>query len=221
MNYRVEYGKRTTILVKVENGDVIVKAPYGVTDEFIEWFVEEKSDWINKKLDEHKKKVDALLPILQGRCVVYHGISLPVCISTSVNRACINGNAVYIPVKYSAPDAMHKAVGNMLKKLALKELADRLYLYAAQTGLRYNSFALTNARTQWGNCDGKCNIRLNWRLIMLDEGLIDYVIVHELAHTVHHNHSKAFWQKVSAMLPTYAAAKRRLKQYSAYTTLYR
>ena len=107
------------------------------------------------------------------------------------------------------------------KKLAETELADRLYRLALSTGLTYKSFALTNAKTQWGNCDGECNIRLNWRLVMLSDEMAAYVIIHELCHTKYHDHSKKFWALVQKFMPNYKTVKKQLKSFSMLTSMFR
>ena len=114
-----------------------------------------------------------------------------------------------------------RAVKNWFKRTAADMLAHVLEMYSLSTGLEYTSFALTNAGGKWGSCDGNGNIRLNWRLVMLDDALSGYVAVHELAHTVHHDHSAGFWAEVEKHCPDYKALRKRLKNFSVLTALYR
>ena len=72
---------------------------------------------------------------------------------------------------------------------------------------------LSNAKTLWGTCRRDGLIRMNWRLVFLDEALVDYVLAHELAHTVQMNHSTAFWAQVARMCPDYKNLRRQLKQF--------
>ncbi|MDE7108058.1 MAG: M48 family metallopeptidase, partial [Clostridiales bacterium] len=67
----------------------------------------------------------------------------------------------------------------------------------------------------------RCSIRLNWRLVMLDDELVTYVIVHELCHTAYHDHSSQFWDLVGRLMPNYKSVKKRLKSFSVLTTMYR
>ncbi len=220
MDYTLKRSKRKTLCITISNGAVSVKAPLKTSVARIEEFIAEKSDWIAKKLNEQAQKSAALAPVTSGASALYHGTVLPI-VPTVCTKACINGSVLYLPVKYDDQAKRDRAIANMYKRMALAELSDRLFRLSAATGLKYKSFALTNARTQWGNCDSNCNIRLNWRLIMLDDELCNYVIIHELCHTEHHNHSAAFWAKVKSYMPNYAAAKKRLKTFSALTSLYR
>lgn len=219
MDYTLKRSKRKTLCISISNGTVTVKAPLKTPVARIEEFIAEKAVWITKKLNEQAQKAAALAPVTSGASALYHGAVLPVVI-TSCAKACINGSALYLPVKYDDQIKRDRAIANMYKRMALAELSDRLYRLSAATGLKYGSFALTNAKTQWGNCDINCNIRLNWRLVMLDDELCNYVIIHELCHTKHHNHSAAFWAKVKSYMPNYEAAKKRLKAFSTLTSLY-
>ncbi len=89
------------------------------------------------------------------------------------------------------------------KKLAREVFASKLEKYAKEMGLTYNSFRIKEQKTRWGSCSSKGNINLNWRLIQAPEEVINYVIVHELAHLRYMNHSHEFWQLVSQYSPDY------------------
>lgn len=88
-------------------------------------------------------------------------------------------------------------------------LPQRVEKIAADTGLKYRQLSLRAARTRWGSCSGKNNISLNIFLMELPQYLIDYVIIHELCHTVHHNHSPRFHYLVDKIL---AGEEKRLSQ---------
>ena len=81
-------------------------------------------------------------------------------------------------------------------------------------GVHPRQLKLSNAKKRWGSCSGQRSINLNWRLIMLDKGLIDYVIVHELSHLIELNHSTAFWDVVASVCPEHREFRRRLNQFS-------
>lgn len=213
--------KRKTLSVSVSDGTVTVKAPNKTSVADIESFVNKHIDWIEKKLAEYDAKSDMLKPITDGSAVLLHGTLVRIARTGERGRIALADGVLNIPCKYADRKKENAAVAAWLKRLAEKELFALLNEYSAWTGLSFNKFATTNARTKWGSCDGNCNIRLNWRLVMLDRELTEYVIVHELAHTVHHNHSAAFWSEVKKHLPQYAAQRKRLKMFSAVTGLYR
>jgi predicted metal-dependent hydrolase len=91
---------------------------------------------------------------------------------------------------------------------------ERLDLYAPRMGVNYNSLSLSSAGTRWGSCTVGGNIRLNWKLIHYPLALLDYVVVHELAHLREMNHSPRFWAEVGKIFPDYDGAKAALKKRS-------
>jgi predicted metal-dependent hydrolase len=94
-----------------------------------------------------------------------------------------------------------------------KLLVQRLRQLAAAHGFAYNRVFVKNQRTLWGSCSSRNNINLNVNLMRLPEALRDYVLVHELVHTRHKNHSPAFWQEVDAIVGDSKALRRKLRKY--------
>lgn len=76
----------------------------------------------------------------------------------------------------------------------------------------YNRVSVRNQKTRWGSCSSKGNLNFNYRLFYLPEELLDYVVVHELAHRRHMNHSKDFWQEVERYFPDYKECRKQLKE---------
>ncbi len=222
MEYKLVRMKRKTLTISVSDGAVTVKAPKSKDIALIENFVAQKSAWIQKKLDEQARRAAALGGVTDYTKIMLDGVALNIAASDKHKKICCENGVVYIPTKYMSDDAAKKrAVAAWYKRGAKTLLSERLASLSQATGLSYASFALTNAATKWGSCDGECNIRLNWRLVMLDGSLADYVIVHELAHTVHHNHSAAFWSVVGRFCPDYKQKRKSLKAFAPLTALYR
>ena len=221
IKYTLKRGKRKTLAVSIRDGVVTVKVPRGTTQDDIDRFLAKHAEWIEKKLAEYGAKTDMLKPVTDGQAILYHGVLVPISRAAERGRIKLEGGVLSVPNKYESAEKEAAAIAAWYKRLAADELSALLKDYSTRTGLSYNSFDLTNARTKWGSCDGKCNIRLNWRLVMLDGEINEYVIIHELAHTVHHDHSAAFWAEVKKHLPKYAAQRKRLKIFSTVTSLYR
>jgi len=96
---------------------------------------------------------------------------------------------------------------------ARRLLADRLRELAATHGFQYNRVSVKNQRTLWGSCSSRNNINLNINLLRLPEELRDYVILHELVHTRHKNHSKAFWCALDRLVGSGKRLQRQLRAY--------
>ena len=93
--------------------------------------------------------------------------------------------------------------------------------YARIMGVSYGRIAIREQKTRWGSCSSKGNLNFNWRLILAPEEVLDYVVVHELAHRREMNHSKAFYAIVESVLPDYRQARRWLREhgYSLWTSV--
>ena len=102
---------------------------------------------------------------------------------------------------------------NYDKDLARKMLIDRLIRISEKTGLSFNKASIRNQKTRWGSCSYANNISLNIKLINLPEKLIDYVIYHELVHTVEKNHSSNFWNLLNHYLPESKKLNKELNNY--------
>jgi len=91
-------------------------------------------------------------------------------------------------------------------------IANRVAAYAAQMNVTPAVIKIKNAMKRWGSCSSKKSLNFSWRLIMADDSIIDYVVVHELAHLLEMNHSARFWAVVDGVLPDYPARKLKLKE---------
>jgi predicted metal-dependent hydrolase len=100
-----------------------------------------------------------------------------------------------------------------LKKEAKNFIPKRVEELASEHGITYNNIRITSARTRWGSCSSKKNLSFSYRLIQVPYEVIDYVIIHELAHLKHMNHSKKFWSHVEGMMSDYKEKEKWLKKH--------
>ena len=89
---------------------------------------------------------------------------------------------------------------------------ERTAYFAKRMGVDYGRITIREQKTRWGSCSSKGNLNFNWKLVLLDPELLDYVVVHELAHRREMNHSAAFWKVVETELPDYWERHARLKE---------
>ncbi|MEM9244080.1 MAG: SprT family zinc-dependent metalloprotease [Pseudomonadota bacterium] len=99
-----------------------------------------------------------------------------------------------------------------IKRKARRYLSLDLEKLSTETGLNYAKFSLRGQKSRWGSCSEDKNISLNYKLIFFPADIVRYVIIHELCHTVHLNHSQQFWQLVGHFLPDYHQLKKQLKE---------
>ncbi|MCL2299342.1 MAG: M48 family metallopeptidase [Firmicutes bacterium] len=105
-----------------------------------------------------------------------------------------------------------------LRARAKEILPEKVAYFAQRMGVSPAQVKITGAKTRWGSCSGRGNLNFSWRLMLADDGAIDYVVVHELAHLREMNHSSRFWAVVEAAMPDYRQRRLRLKRLQAALT---
>lgn len=101
----------------------------------------------------------------------------------------------------------------LAKKAARSRLEERVRFYSEKMGVSCGRIAVREQKTRWGSCSGKGNLNFNWKLILMPPEILDYVVVHELAHRREMNHSRAFYRIVAGVLPDYRMRERWLREH--------
>ena len=218
IEYMLKRSRRRTLSVEVRNGKVLVRAPLFLGIGYIERFVASKSDWIKKRvigssLNEEKQ-------YQEGEFFLFLGNSYQLEIKVSGNESvAISDNRIIVKaISSNIPDiervlkkfylrATKEAVSRILEKYS--ELFDE-----SQMATIYKFY-----RSKWGSCGAKHALNFNAKLSMALPEVIEYVVVHELAHIRHKNHSKIFWAEVEKYDPSYKAHRKWLRQFSDKTVL--
>ena len=97
------------------------------------------------------------------------------------------------------------------RKAARLRIEERTAFFHKITGGNYTSITIRDQKTRWGSCSAKGNLNFNWKLVLMPPEILDYVVVHELAHRLQMNHSAAFWAEVGKILPDYRERRQWLK----------
>lgn len=114
------------------------------------------------------------------------------------------------------PDYLrHPELEAVYRKKARAQLEARAAYYADRMGVTYNRISIRAAKTRWGSCSAEGNLNFHWKLILMPPDVLDYVVVHELAHRKEMNHSSRFWAEVERILPDYRRSRKWLKEYGA------
>lgn len=208
----VRSDRRTLSIMIDKDARLIVRAPKKMTDKAIAGFLKEKRLWILDKQKESLDRLNQRQEILSenGDKVLYLGNHHQLIIEDDYKYALnfSQGNFI-IDRKYLQHKS--KLMEYWYRQQALKIFRQRLDYFASTSGLTYNSMKINSAQKRWGSCSGRKNLNFSWRLIMAPMSVIDYVIVHELSHTVELNHSAKFWRQVRMILPDYKKEKDWLK----------
>ena len=205
--------RRKNLAIQISNdGEIIVKAPYGTPEETIRLALEKHKKWIEKKLFEINQRDPKFLKrkFINGEGFLYLGNWYRLEIVKNQKEPLILKDFFYLSDKYK--EKAREVFINWYKKQAKKVINERVNYYSNLTGLNPKSVKITSAQKRLGSCSSKGNLNFSWRLVMLPVRVIDYVVVHELAHLEEHNHSKNFWVKVKTIMPDYEKHKNWLKE---------
>jgi predicted metal-dependent hydrolase len=209
---------RKTLSISVDTfGRLIVRAPKQYSEERIFAFIKEKESWILRKQAERKGAGADLPPEnLHGYTFSLLGkpTKIVLCDGKKVGYDA-EQNIIYLPMEKSK-----ERLVKWLKDNAKRILTTVTERKAAEMGVSYKSIAITSAKTRWGSCAGNNALRFSFRLLYCPKEVIDYVVVHELAHTVQHNHSKKFWQVVERYIPDWKARRKWLKSHGIFMEIF-
>lgn len=133
----------------------------------------------------------------------------------------IHDNTLVVETLDGSEEASLAVMEKWLIKLAKKEIEVRVMSISAITGISFKRIFYRNQRTRWGSSSGLGNISLNWRIIMIPPAVRDYLIVHELCHQRHLNHSPTYWRLVKHYFPGYKKAEAWLKANRGIMGLFR
>jgi len=198
--------RRTIAIIVHRNGKVIVRAPLKTPEKLIHTFIESKSGWIIEKKAEAAQRT--ALPVKKftgGETFLLLGREIPLRLVNTQKTALIFRDE--FSLSQAALSKALEVFEKWYQAKAREVLTERVVLYARQFGLKYAKIRISSARTRWGSCSSRGTLSFTWRLVMAPLEVIDYVVIHELAHLKIKNHSPLFWAEVAQMQPDY---KRRL-----------
>lgn len=215
--YQLERTKRSTVGLKICATGLVIHAPKRISQTQLESLLLPKADWIRKKLAaQQANKIDAI-QWQNGEHLLLLGndISLEVKQDT-LNKALAFEAGVLTVAQTNIDDTatIQRKVVQWYQKQALPDFARRLEILSAKLGVQTPQLFLSNAKSRWGSCNSRKEVRLNWRLMLAPPHIINYVICHELAHLKEMNHSAKFWAVVGSIYPDYKQAEKDLKVWS-------
>ena len=211
MEYTLIRSRRRTLALTVCGGRVTVRAPYGMPEEEVRRFVEQKRRWVETKIAEQYTAAARYAAVRQGICLLDSGTERPVYYGASKNME--EGGSFFLK--------NNKAVRSYFEKTRCWILYETVHSLSYKIGLTPHDVSLCDFKARWGSCDAEGRVKLNWRLAMLPPELRDYVIIHELCHLRELNHSAVFWRLVEKYCPSYREYRSRLRDFSFLTLMYR
>ncbi len=212
MQYRLIRSKRSTIAIHItKDATLEVRAPLKTPKAEIDRVVMSKKDWISRHLAAMEQYVSN-----KAKFTVKYNDTLPLqgreyyITARDGNQAGFDGKCFFLPPGLP-PDEVKRVIVQAYRLVAKRLLTNKVIDYSKQMSVTPTAVKINGAKTRWGSCSGKHSINFSWRLVMADDDVIDYVVVHELAHIREHNHSEKFWRVVALTMPDYKERQKKLK----------
>lgn len=204
--------RRKTVAIEIDgDGRVVVRAPQRLTRAKLQEIVERKSDWIAQKkyeIEERRRYTGGIF--LADDFLLLLGKKYRIKRTERMQRIEMREGWVEIPACWQYD--LELKIKAWYKEQADQIIKARVEEHVRRTGLKPASIKITEARTRWGSCSNKKNLNFSWRLVLAPLSVIDYVVVHELVHLEHMNHSLNFWQRVEEIISDYREQKQWLKE---------
>ncbi len=208
--------RRKTASIKITEGKVVVIVPKSLPFKEINALVIEKQNWIKQKLAIHE---DTPKPkskkFVTGESFSYLGKNYSLVIEPGAQSTCkIHQNNFLVSVSGLNVDntaAIKQILSKWYQQQAEIVLLEKTENYAEIIDVRPSKITIKSFKSRWGSCSIHGNIQYNWKIIMAPEYILNYLVVHELCHILHHNHSPLFWKTVAKYHPSYKESKAWLK----------
>ena len=218
--YTVNKAKIKNIYISIQNGEVVIKAPWYTTSTQIQEIVESKREWITKKLQEYQTSPRKTKDYADGETfqVLGEKYTLNIYYKDIANGRLniADGHiSIVLPLVLAEADNTER----------IKSMMDKMYFMIAQrevelamektrklTGLAPDEYNIKKLKSVWGKCTSSKKITINQDLMMYSRHAIEYVVLHEFCHLKYMNHSKNFWAFVEQYMPDYKDAERELKK---------
>jgi predicted metal-dependent hydrolase len=204
---RVRRARRYILRVRPD-GTLRVTVPRGGSRREAEQFVHKHQRWIRRERDRVRTE-HAPAHWTDGSEILLRGALVRISATARNGRMSVRYGDRELTME--AKDNVRPAIEEDLKMLAKFELVPRLHELAAAHRLEPGAISIRNQRSRWGSCARNGNIALNFRLVQMPAAVRDYVLLHELMHIRHQNHSRRFWKLVESVCPDFRDAERWLR----------
>ncbi len=202
--------RKTVALAVMADATLIVRAPMRTPLYYIRNFVDKSLPWIKKQKARANKLNDTYKPkqFIEGEGFLHLGNTYKLMLSDQ-KQITLNDRLIYPRADLSR--AKERMI-EWYKAQALRDISERVSRYSRITSWKCKSVKISNAKKRWGSCSPSGTLNFSWRLIMAPPEIVDYIVVHELAHLRHHNHSARYWNTVRVILPDYKERDKWLKE---------
>ena len=234
----IQHSERKTVSLQVLSDSnqqvyLLIRAPNHISNGQLEMVLHDKRSWIEQakvkllKRQRHQKGLLSDYALKESGFLPFRGEALKVQLITqkSIPKLAVEIDDQHIWIIRNPNYHDYREELPFLLKEAYKQKAFELFSqiiqsYSNQYGFTVNRLHIKDTKTRWGSCSAKLNINLNWKLIIANHRVYEYVIVHELSHLGCWNHSALFWNRLSSIMPDYQDRKNELKEISHFLSAF-
>lgn len=212
----IRRSRSKTARLQVNNGAVSIVVPFELPQARIKKILTEKNRWIKEKLYLHQQAMPvSSKEFINGEAFPYLGrnyrlkIKFGAFAPVKLKQGFL---IVTLPKESASPELIRNALVRWYSQQALQRFTEKVERYAKIIGVSPNSVEIKAFKSRWGSCGVNGDILFHWKVILAPHRIVDYVVVHELCHLKHHDHSPAFWKAVERVVPDYLECKDWLKK---------
>ncbi|MCP5205747.1 MAG: M48 family metallopeptidase [Hahellaceae bacterium] len=216
--YHIRYSKRKTLGIYVSSGVVEVRAPVGAAHKWIDSFVREKADWIEAKLVQQQGKAQEAFRLEDEADITVLGELYQIRVVQGRKNSvdCEPGFLTFTVRDGFSPLStvtLEPLFSRWLRNLATDYMVPKAVEFAEALGVRQRlqNVRFRRTKTKWGHCSNRGVIQFNWLIMLAPAEVVEYLIVHEVCHLVHLNHSAAYWALVATLCPDYRQRRKWLR----------
>lgn len=220
IEFEVTHSNRKTFEIKIQPPDIItVRSPKRARKKDIINLMKKKENWILMKLEELKEVeyVKKEKEFIDGELFLYLGKEYP--LNIKIDKGLrkpiieITEGELYIKTNILEVDKLRKAAEMWYREKTLEIILEKVEILYKYFNVEPNSIRVKQQKKRWGSCNSKRDLMFNWRLSMAPSYVVEYIVLHEMCHMVHMDHSKKFWVLVEEIMPDYKERRKWLKKY--------
>ncbi len=214
----LKYTRRKSIGIKVRPpGEVVVHAPIGMAEDLVKEVLEEKRQWIFRKLSDVKKRQSKSIQHTYTAGDTFYYLGKPYTLNVQeiffIKNPVVNVKEDMIQIMVSSKTVpnIKAALEHWYRLQAERVIQERITHYQAFFSVEPSMIQVKEQKKRWGSCSSARKLMFNWRIVMAPIDVLDYIVVHEMCHMVHMNHSSNYWTLVKKIMPDYKVKQQWLK----------
>lgn len=217
----VRTNRKKTASIEICDDTIKVTVPKRLSDKSVDDLIHKKSSWIHRKIaTQQQTPTPKPKEWVNGETFTYLGRNYRLKLTPNAETTKLKNGYLHVPDQphlnpLDRQAAAKASLTDWYTQQATKKLKQKTIRYAHLMDVQPNSIRVKDYKSRWGSCSPTGDISYNWRIIMAPHRVVDYVVVHELAHLLEHNHSSDYWKHVENVFPDHRERRQWLKQNSS------